>query len=280
MLSLTPTDFASEHPTQWKAVSYSGLMIVAAVLSRSRLVALAVVVMQAVVALVVALTLTESADTAWIVMVGCALSIHLTVGWLGFDSLLQRLGERASADHEVEVAAQAERAATLASEHIRAQGREVGLQRARRLLVALSQGRLDPHDPKVQGWCGEAEAQLRELIRIDPSLVRMGPWLMRGLARAHRRGVRLLVRSGTVEPDNAELADTLGGLLLQTVESVAPGEQLTVSLHPAGEEVAFTLVAPHPRLIAGDRPLEQLSPDQVQVRVETFAGQDLLRALV
>jgi len=277
VLSLQTSDFGADRPTQLKAAAPAGLLILAVVLSRWRPMIWVVGLGYVATGVATAILLTNGRPEAiGVVMVACMIGVFLSVGVLGFDLLLERLGARAESDHAARSAAAAEAAAIEAAEHSRTQWREVGLQRALVMLDALASGELKPDDADVQARCGEVEAQLRELIRLDPALVQLGPWLLRSLAQAHESGGRLVVRTGSEEPDDPHLIAGLGAMLVDAVSGIRPGEQMIASLHRVGERLVFTVVAPHPRLIGlGSGRL----PESTAWGVETFAGQDLLQVV-
>jgi signal transduction histidine kinase len=248
-LSISTSDWAQVDPVLWQTVSTTGILLLLFVQSGSRAagrwglgahLATAVVIAAAVAP--------RSTSSSLIVLTGGTIGVLLVLAFGRFDRAIGEIGALFAADdralHASRVEAQERQAATDA----RARWRSAGLQPALALLDGIGSGRLDPADAEVRLACGHEESYLRQLIQLDPELVRMGPWFVRALSKARERQVRFAVRSGDREPERPADARALGRLVLAAVRTVPSDAELTVTLFGSSAGLTLTVVAPHPTL--------------------------------
>src|SRR5699024_6479845 len=128
-----------------------------------------------------------------------------------------------------------------------------------------------PGDQTVQRLAAAEESHLRELIKLDPGLARLGYWLARALQHARARGARLVLRTGgrdLLEGDAAEV----GTLLLRAIDVLPPEETLVATFFEVAAGLRVSLVARAPYLSSlaqgpGRRLSRQLLEEQEMVEM-------------
>ncbi|GAA3662941.1 hypothetical protein GCM10022237_23490 [Nocardioides ginsengisoli] len=248
-LSISTSEWAQVDPVLWQTVSTTGILLLLHVHSGSRLAGRFGLGAHLATAVVIAAAVAPwSTSSALIVLTGGTIGVLLVLAFGRFDRALGEIGTLLAADdralHASRVEAQERQAATDA----RTRWRSAGLQPALALLADIGAGRLDPTDPAVRAACGHEESYLRQLIQLDPELVRMGPWFVRALSKARERQVRFAVRSGDREPEEPADARALGRLVLAAVRTVPSDAELTVTLFGSGDGLTLTVVGTHPGL--------------------------------
>ncbi|WP_162602548.1 sensor histidine kinase [Nocardioides daejeonensis] len=273
LASAAAVGLGQSAPVRWQALGATGpLVLLIALAGRRGLLtgSLAVVVTAGAAAAYVA---PESRAAAAIVLLAAAVAVWFPWGWFRFHVTVARIGARAAADQRRRHLAQIDAAITRAAAESRARWRAAGLHRSLELLREMAGGVREPTDPQVRQACGEEEFHLRQLIRLDPDLVRMGLWLVRALSLARQRDVHLVVRTGSRDLDT-ESADRAGRLLLAAVQATPAGESLTVTLFEGADGMRLTLVAPHPHLLQLQQPLPE-APGAVH----TLGDQDFVELM-
>ncbi|WP_110208529.1 ATP-binding protein [Nocardioides daejeonensis] len=240
--------YGLEAPVRWQALGATGpLVLLVALAGRRGLAAggMAVAATSVGTALFVA---GQSWQAAAIVMMAGAISVGFPVGWYGFQVALARIGAAAAADQRRNHLAQVDAAVTRSAAESRARWRAAGLHRSLSILREIAAGSRQPDDPAVRRACGNEEFHLRQLVRLDPDLVRMGRWLVRALSLARERDVQLVVRTGSSDLNLAQ-ADRAGRMLLAAVAAAPTGQSVTMTLFDDPAGMRLTLVAPHPHLL-------------------------------
>ncbi len=247
LTSAAAVGLGQSAPVRWQALGATGPLVLLIALAGRRGLLAGSLAVAATAAAAAAYVAPESRAAAAIVLLAGAVAVWFSWGWFRFHITVARIGARAAADQRRRHLAQVDVAITRAAAESRARWRAAGLHRSLELLREVADGVREPTDPQVRRACGEEEFHLRQLIRLDPDLVRMGLWLVRALSLARQRDVQLVVRTGSRDLDT-ESADRAGQLLLAAVQATPAGESLTVTLFEGADGMRLTLVAPHPHL--------------------------------
>lgn len=238
-------DFGADQPLVWQAIGSTGLLVLLVELaSRRWLVAAHLFI--AVVVVVASIDVAQrSAEAALLVWEAALVTVGLVAGWAGFRRMLERIGRQAQEDQRATERIRLRAAEREAVDRARARWRESGLTRSAALLGAVADGRSTPTDVRIR--CAEEERYLRQVILLSPDLVHAAPWFARALSAARDSGVDLTVRAGDRDLDH-EVATTWGRRLLELVETVPRGAEVTVTLFEVPHGVRLTFVGPNPHL--------------------------------
>ncbi|GAA2231320.1 ATP-binding protein [Herbiconiux moechotypicola] len=247
LLGYAGTDFGTADVGLWQALGPSVPLVLLLMLSRqTRPFALGCA------ALVVTVVVTAGAAMVAggqglmglaIVVVGGAVPVLIGVAWFLFYRGLTTIGRRAHAESLEVSAMRRDSVMREAVDVSRARWRAAGLSASLDVLRGLAIGRLDPGSSGVQQLCGREEAYLRQLMLLDPATIRLGAWYARMLREAHSRRVRVSIRGGGLDVDEAS-ADLLGGFLVEIAQWSGPGASLVVGVFEVEGLPRVTVVGP------------------------------------
>lgn len=279
VLALASVDFGRDSPIAWQAIMVTPLLIVLLVVDDRRWpLALGVGgILVASAGATVAIANAEGFALAAIIPIGTAAALVVLASWRTFDQAIDVLGSQAAIEEEAAAKALAERSSVEAGSKALVRWRDAGLARCATLLGGMADGTLDPQDDQVRAACSKEEEYVRQVLLLDPALVRMGGRFARALATARERGVRLQVRAGTSEPDSDPIASRLGELLAVTLDALPAGAELTASLFPTAGGIRFGLVGPSP--LVGDAARTWEPPAAWAATIEHHAGLDVVEAV-
>ncbi|MFS3126771.1 sensor histidine kinase [Nocardioides sp. Bht2] len=266
--------FGEQDVVLWQVVSPTGLLVLLTMLPGVAGVRYLGFGLFIGTVLVTAVVGTDSLEPALIVGSGGLIALTLVLGFVSFGRVVGRIAARTRADQQRLLDARLDGLERDAATEARGRWRAAGLSDALELLEELADGRLDPHDSEVRRRCGEEELYLRQLIQLNPELVRMSHWYLRALGEAKVRRVSLILRSGEVEPDDAETVRVMGENLLRAVNAVRPSDDLTMTLYGGDSGVTLTMVGPNPML--SEQTGRWQVPMGAQLRVQSIGGQDVV----
>ncbi|CAM3190238.1 hypothetical protein NODU109028_02615 [Nocardioides dubius] len=279
LLAAWSVDFGRENVVVWQAIGCTGPLVLLLALRRTQRAFQFGCALLVLTALTVAgLVGVESPEAAAVVVVAAAAALGLAIGWSLFHRTLGTIAAKVLREHRVAETARADTAKVEAAAAARQRWRSAGLQDVLMLLRGIATGQLDPADRAVRQACGDEESYLRQLIQLDPALVRMGDWYAQALRQARVRGVRLALRSGEVEPADDKTAAELGMEILRAVDTVESDEELTITLYPAGDGLRLTMVAPHPRLVP--EATRWSLPEHADVAFLALGDQDMIEVML
>lgn len=181
--------------------------------------------------------------------------------WLFFHPLMKQLARQIDHDRLEELAQHLDTDARRAMALARVRWTAAGLRQSAEILQSIADGTLDISASEVRTRCGEEERYLRQLLTLNPELVRIGPILVRAMHRARSRSVSLTLRTGSVDVPSDSAAASMGDLLTRVVESAPAGSSVTVGLFSTDPHPLLTIVGPPEAFAAIDVADLALVPD-------------------
>lgn len=249
LLAFAAVGFGYGKLNTWQSLGVCTPMIVLLTMAKNGKPFLAAVaVLLGTIVITAAVIWQDSPSTAMVVPIGAAPAVGLIVGWFFFVHTLTAIIERTAADRRVAWLARVETATRSAADRARDRWRTAGTRESLELLGRVADGTADPRDLEIRAGAAAEEAYLRQLCLLSPEVIQMSPWLGRALAEARVRSVRLTLRTGDVDPPDAESAALLGSCLLAAIAATPPGDGLTVGMFRRADQGRFTLVGSHPHM--------------------------------
>lgn len=152
-----------------------------------------------------------------------------TAVWVLFLRLFDDITQRAAGERRSAFRDRSDRASLEAALFTQDRWRDAGLLVVVDLLDAVAKGNQSAIEPAVVRQAGAEEHYLRQVLLLDPGLIHLGPWLSRALGQSRANAVRLTIRVGDRDLEDPTTANRIGGSLLDLLESVPEGAELTVS---------------------------------------------------
>lgn len=276
--SAATSGFGEQDVVLWQVVSPTGLLVLLMMLPGPREARYLSVVLFTGTVVVTAAIAPDALEPALIVGSAGLIALVLVLGFVSFGQMIGSIAARTRADQKRLLDARLDGLERDAAAEARGRWRAAGLSDALELLEELADGLLDPHDPETRRRCGAEELHLRQLIQLNPELVRMSHWYLRALGEAKVRRVSLILRSGEAEPSDADTVRVLGENLLRAVHAVRPSDDLTMTLFGGESGVTLTMVGPNPML--SEQADQWPVPGGARLRVQSIGGQDVVEFAV
>jgi len=267
-------------PYLWQPISLTPLLFVLLVTTRSLVpvgCALAVTVATAVVVAVGA-----PATTVVILAVGTAVQFAQFGAVVIFVRAISMTAHHAAADRERSAADHVVVLAAEAAAVSRERWTQAGVRRAVEVLRSVASGATAVDDPELRRICAVEESYLRQSILIGPELFHLGTWFARALADARLRQVALVLRLGSMDAADADVAGEVGRLALDAVAATPSSASLTVTWLVRDGSARLLLVGPPglgETLQQGRVTAEAHGRDSMLV-VRRFEDQDLVEAFI
>lgn len=267
-LSAAATAFGTDGAVHWQALAPTGafVMILASRPGR-RTVRVSSAVWIGVVAALALAALTESVAAAQIVLIAGCVGWGFAAMWSTFQAMVERLSGELAQSRLKAFTARLSLEADAAAQKSYRRWVDAGLDSAVDLLKAIADGSRDPHAASTQRDCGLEERYLRQLVQIGPELVYLGREMLPALLQARTKGIDFVLRLGTEDTPDDELARRIASVVLNGIAATPAGKTLVVSLYPVHEGLQLTLVGPG---------LASLDVSASRVRVEELGELDLL----
>ncbi len=270
VLSAWSVGFGQVDPILWQAIAPTGPLLALLIVPLPRTVKILGFAAYTLTVAAMAAVPSEL-EATYVTLVAGLVGVGLVAGVVSFVRSLADVATRAHREQQEAFKVGVELAAVEAAAEARQRWREAGLDASVNLLRIIGDGRADPKDPAIRQRCAEEEAFLRQLSLLNPALIQMGTWFARALNASRLRGVGLTVRTGATDAA-ADDAQQLGGTLLNVVDAMPPGTNLTTAFFATTGGLTMTLVAATPHLISA------LSGDGPRMKVrklQTLGEQDL-----
>ncbi|MBB5790280.1 sensor histidine kinase [Jiangella mangrovi] len=249
--SLVGVDFGSAEVNDWATITMTTPLILLLVTVRSKapLVAGSALLILTTIATTYAVWhLAPSA--AGIVPAGAAALLGLFVCWLFFSPVMDSIGVRREQNQRESANARAESAARDTVAAARARWTAAGVRRALAILRRIAEGDANPAERRVRIECAEAERHLRQVLLLNPEIVRMNRWIGQAMEDARSRSVSLTVRGCTEDAADEQQAESLGQVIVAAVRATPEGAELSLGLFPDRRGLRLMIVGPRGCLAA------------------------------
>ncbi|HEX7740423.1 MAG TPA: ATP-binding protein [Marmoricola sp.] len=244
VLGFAGVGWGNDPMYMWQAISLSPLIVVLLVTARPAVAWVAVSLLTTTATVMTVLVWADRPVVAATIPACGLFQLCQFVAWWIYDANLIRLVRRSVSFEAQASQARLEQTLRNADAAARERWRTAGLGGVLTMLSSIADGSLDLADPDVRARCGAEERHLRQLIMLDPALVRLGPWLTRALFEARTRGVSLTLRTGSRDLPDDVSARSLGRLAIEAVSGAPHGSEVTVSMFEFDGQVHVTLVGP------------------------------------
>lgn len=259
-------------PNLWPGIGISPLLVILLMAAPSRWYLVAATGALVVTGALCAELWASTSDLAVIAIVNVVLHLAQMAGWVNFAIALVHVSERVSGARRRARESRSHRVSLAEARAVHERWLSEGVQAALDLLEELQEGRSDPMAPAVQQRAAQVTRELRQRLLLSPDLTHLGSWLAAAVDRSKRRGVHLELRLGDKDLPDAHHAAAVGGALLEAIDVLAPGSEVTVAYFGSGQESDLTIVGPTGFAAA----LDEAELATVEVRCTTVRDQDLV----
>ncbi|MDR2256674.1 MAG: ATP-binding protein [Arthrobacter sp.] len=242
VLSARATGFGTVAPVHWQALAAAGPAVLFLSVREGRRWRLAGAgALAAAIMLVGGWTARESLTGAAIVLIAGVAGFGFSLVWVLFLDVMERLSEAAldARRHEFDARLAAEREAAAQASYER--WTNAGLDAASELLRGIRDGALDPGADSTRAICDEEERYLRQLVLISPELIYLGTTFMPLLQMSREAEVRLTLRLGDQDTDDAATAMAMAQVVQENIAARGRGGRLSATLFPVSGGLQLTL---------------------------------------
>lgn len=219
----------------------------------------------------------ESAFISGLILMNLAVQIAQLGVWLTFSQALEGLTTAASHARRRMLKNTADLAAMAAAGATQQRWLDARLDTSLEVLRDIASRRMSPLAKQIQLRSAHEEHFLRQLLKIQPELMHLGPWLTLILGKSRERQIYLTYRLGETDAPNAEVAAGTGRFLLRLLESAPTNTDIAITSVGKTSEWSVNVVVQAESRDQDFLIWSRSNTDQaLTVRLETHSAQHLV----